>query len=494
MRHLWRGVLAAATLVGFATIGTAAVPPGANVLEYHGDGARSGNYVVPGLTDQAAQSVRRDPGFDGRVDGHVYAQPLYWRAPGAAHGLLIVATENDVVDALDATTGRLVWRKVLGSPMPRPELPCGDIDPLGITGTPVIDAGNGALYLDAMVRTQSGPEHLVFGLRLSDGAVLPGWPVNVREALASRGVRFIPDVQNQRAALALLDGRVLVGFSGHFGDCGDYHGIVLSVATAATQTASGWATRGDKGGIWAPGGITLADGSAFFTTGNTVGATQWADGEGVFRVGPTVARSSDPRDYYAPANWKALDDADLDMSGVSPLPIDLPDGARRIVALGKDGDAYLLDRENLGGIGGQIAVVRVAGTRIITGPAVYPGNGGDLVAFQSQRVLCPNGRNVAGIGALAITARTIRPAWCASLDGRGAPIVTTTDGHSNPIVWVMGAEGDDRLHAYRGDTGQALLTGADRIDGLRHFATMLVAEGRLYAAADGRVSAFGWRR
>ncbi len=491
MQQFWRSFLVAAALMGFASIATAAAPPGANVLEYHGDAARSGNYVAPGLTFEAAQNVRRDLGFDGRMDGHVYAQPLYWRASGAAHGLLIVATESDMVDALDAASGRLVWRKVLGAPVPRSELPCGNIDPLGITGTPVIDAANGALYLDEMVRTQGGPEHLVFGLRLSDGAVLPGWPVNVREALASRGIRFIPDVQNQRAALALLDGRVLVGFSGHFGDCGDYHGIVLSVAANAPHEATGWSTRGAKGGIWAPGGITLADGSAFFTTGNTVGATRWADGESVFRVGPTLARSNDPRDYYAPSNWKELDDADLDMSGVSPLPIDLPDGAHRIVALGKDGDAYLLDRAHLGGIGGQIAITRVAGTRIITGPATYPGDGGDLVVFQSQRVLCPNGRAVAGIGALAATARNIAPAWCAPLDGRGAPIVTTTDGRANPIVWVMGAEGDNRLHAYRGDTGQALLTGADRIDGLRRFATMLVAEGRLYVAADGRVVAFG---
>ena len=86
----------------------------------------------------------------------------------------------------------------------------------------------------------------------------------------------------------------------------------------------------------------------------------------------------------------------------------------------------------------------------------------------------------------------LHSAWCARLDGRGAPIVTTTDGSSNPIVWVVGAEGDDRLHGFRGDTGQEIFTdGADdRMTGLRHFATILTAAGRFYVAGDGRIFAF----
>jgi hypothetical protein len=83
-------------------------------------------------------------------------------------------------------------------------------------------------------------------------------------------------------------------------------------------------------------------------------------------------------------------------------------------------------------------------------------------------------------------------AWCAPLDGRGAPIVTTTNGSSDPIVWAVGAEGDDRLHGFRGDTGQEIFTGAadDRMTGLRHFATILAATGRFYVAGDGRIFAF----
>jgi hypothetical protein len=80
-------------------------------------------------------------------------------------------------------------------------------------------------------------------------------------------------------------------------------------------------------------------------------------------------------------------------------------------------------------------------------------------------------------------------AWCGALRGRGSPIVTTTDGHSNPIVWMLGAEGDDRLHAFRGDTGAAIFV-SEPLSGLRHFQTLIATEGRLYVGGDRRIYAF----
>jgi hypothetical protein len=80
-------------------------------------------------------------------------------------------------------------------------------------------------------------------------------------------------------------------------------------------------------------------------------------------------------------------------------------------------------------------------------------------------------------------------AWCGALRGEGSPIVTTTDGHSNPIVWIVGAEGDNRLHGFRGDTGESIFTGQP-LTGLRHFQTLIATEDRLYVGADERVYAF----
>jgi hypothetical protein len=84
----------------------------------------------------------------------------------------------------------------------------------------------------------------------------------------------------------------------------------------------------------------------------------------------------------------------------------------------------------------------------------------------------------------------IKTAWRANLYGLGAPIVTTSDGNADPIVWIVGAEGDQKLHGFRGDTGQEIFA-SGKLDGLRHYVTILAAAGRLYFAGDGQIFAFG---
>jgi hypothetical protein len=140
----------------------------AGVLSYHGNPERSGHFVIQGLTWERARSLHLDPDFHARVSGHVYAQPLYWRQAGSGPGMLLVATEDNTVHALDATTGAEIWRRSVGKPVTRSSLGCGNIDPLGITGTPVIDPSTGTIYLDAAVAEASGPRHRVFS-KLAEG-------------------------------------------------------------------------------------------------------------------------------------------------------------------------------------------------------------------------------------------------------------------------------------------------------------------------------------
>lgn len=175
-------VLLAMPVAGWDAIAPAAAQD-KSVLTYHGDVARSGAFVVPGLTWERARALRLDTGFQASFPGHVYAQPLYWRDSGLGSALLIVSTEDDGIHALDAATGKPVWDRSLGQPVPLGSLPCGNIDPLGVTGTPVIDEASQAIFLDAVVAGPSGPRHLVFALSLRDGSVIQGWPVDVGEAL-----------------------------------------------------------------------------------------------------------------------------------------------------------------------------------------------------------------------------------------------------------------------------------------------------------------------
>jgi len=496
LRTLLAMLVIAALQIGIAA---AAGPdaPAQSVLTYQGGMNRSGNYVMPGLTLERAHGMHPDPAFDGRIEGHIYAQPLFWQSPKTGRQLLLVATENDVVYALDAHSGKVVWQRSLGHAVEDSALPCGNISPLGITGTPVIDDVKGAVYLDAMLSTgDSSPQHLVFGLALDDGSILPGYPLNVATALRSLEMKFTPSIQNQRGALTIVGRTLFVPYGGHFGDCGDYHGWVVGIGLDEPPTIAAWSTRAAGGGVWAPGGISYDGRSLFASTGNTKDAEEWADGEGVIRLGTDLKHSTSPRDFFAPADWKTLDDNDEDIGGTSPLPIDVQDRtgvARLVLALGKDGKAYLLNRDNLGGIGGALAVKQVARGPIITAPAVYPAIDGAMVAFAGYGSDCASETSNSRLIVLKIQAHpspTISTAWCGAVEGRGSPIVTTSGGGANAIVWMAGAEGDNRLHGFRGDTGEPVFVGSDAMAGLRHFATILAADGRLFIAGDDRIYAF----
>lgn len=468
------------------------------ILTYHDDLRRSGLYTVPGLTWERARGLHRDPSFHAEMSGHVHAQPLYWTPAGSNHPLLIVATEENIVYGLDADSGRMVWKRALGPPVERAALTCGDIFPLGVTGAPVIDPASATLYLDAAVARPEGLRHLVFALALKDGAILPGWPVNVTQALAGKAPSFHAHVQNQRGALAIVAGTVYVPF-GSFFDCGAYHGTVVGISASDPRKVTRWVTRGAAGGIWAPGGVVSDGTSLFVATGNTVDATQWADGEAVIRLPLDLQHSADPRDFFAPADWRSLDATDADLGGVAPMLIDVPAKAGRqtlVLALGKDGKAYLLDRGNLGGIGGALAVAKVSTYGIYAGAATYPVGDAAYVAFPTAGVGCPKAPSQKGLVAIAIrggSPPTVATVWCAQMQGLAAPIVTTTDGKANPIVWAVGAQGDNLLHGLRGDTGEVLFSGPEGgLAGLHRLQTLIATQDHIYVAADDTVYAFAF--
>jgi hypothetical protein len=286
-----------------------------NVVTYHNSLTRHGAYTVNGLTLSAAATMHADKGFSAKIDGHVYAQPLFWHPKGAKTGQVIVATESNNVYALDAATGGVVWKTSLGSSVPLSELPCGNIDPDGITGTPVIDPAAGVLYLDALTQKKSGPRHLVYALSLADGSVVPTWPLDVESALAKQGVTFSSSTQGERSALLLFGGNLYVNFAGNWGDCGSYNGTVVELKTSPPKLVANWATRANGGGIWAQGGIAGDGDSLYVTTGNTFGATSWSDGEAIIRLRPGLSHSVDTKDYFTQSTWKTLESEYMDLGG-----------------------------------------------------------------------------------------------------------------------------------------------------------------------------------
>ena len=477
--------------------------PALAVLQHHNNAARNGVYVTPALTRAAAAGLHRESAFNAPIQGPTYAQPLFWAAarPGD-RDLIIAVTEQNRVYAVDASSGAVVWQRSLGAPVPLRALPCGNIDPLGITGTPVIDPASRTLFLDALTTPDAGrtKKHLIAALSIDDGSTRSGWPVDVSATVQAGAVRFDSAVQNQRGALALLGGMVYVPYGGHFGDCGDYHGWVVGVPIDRPTAPSAWATRAQGGGVWAPGGLATDGAVLYAATGNTFRASTWADGEAVIRLRPGPIFSGQPTDYFAPTDWRELDLTDTDLGGSGPVLMEIP-GARPaslVVALGKNGNAYLLDRANLGGIGGSLSQRHVSDGPIINAAAAYTTAAGSYVVFRGRGTGCPAGQS-GDLIALRIAPSApprIDVAWCARAQGRGSPMVTTTDGRSETIVWSVAAEGDNRLRGFDGETGRPVFAGGgseERLPLVRRFQTPILAKGRIIVAADDQLVAFTTR-
>src|SRR6516225_9166658 len=332
-----------------------------NVTQEHNNISRDGLYVDSAFTRTAAANLRRDLNFNGTILGSVYAQPLYVEnGPGGA-AMIIIATEMNRVYALNAGTGNVIWQRSVGAPVTS-GLPCGNINPLGITGTPVVDLASRSLFFDAMVAGVT-PKHMIFSLNVDTGATPSGWPVDVNAKASYNGLTFTSSIQNQRGALGFLNGVVYVPYSGHWGDCRDYHGWVVGVPISNPSTVTAWATRALGGGIWGHGGVASAGTNILAVTGNTFGTGgQWGNGEAIIRLRPGPVFSGNSTDYWVPTNWLQLDNGDTDLGGSGPVLITVTGAtpSQLVLALGKDGKAYLLNRSNLGGIRAPVASAQVA--------------------------------------------------------------------------------------------------------------------------------------
>lgn len=463
-----------------------------NVTQNHNHMTRDGLYIDPAFTYSAATNLVRDTNFNGTISGNVYAQPLYIENGPGGQAMVIAVTESNNVYALNASSGTVIWQDNLGAPVPLADLPCGDIDPEGITGTPVVDLTNRTLFLDTMTTPDNGTtkRQLIWSLNVDTGATNAGWPVDVNATVKFNGTNFTSGTQQQRPALAFLNGYVYVGYGGFDGDCDTYYGWIVGVQESNPTNVQAWATGNVGGAIWGAGGIASDDGiHPYVTTGNTFGATAWSGGEAVIRFQPGPVFSGLTNDYWAPTNWMSLDNADLDLGGSGPVIIDVPGAVppQLVVALGKDGNAYLLNRTNLGGVSVPLAKNHLSSGQIIQAATSYKTSLGTYVAFRnspSQLIAFQITHNGPPI---------IVGVWTNSESGRGSPFTTSTDGTNNDIVWVVGAEGDQRLHGYKGDTGATVFNGGgpnELMTGTRRFNTGIAARGRIYIANDNKVYAF----
>jgi len=484
---------------GSHTAGSArSVGGGDSVLMHHKSLSRAGLYVQPVLTKAAVMaSFNKDPHFNAVLGPReaVYAQPLFVDGGGRRRDLLIVATEANDVFGLDGASGARIWKTNLGMPVPLAMMPCGNINPYGVTGTPVIDLASRTLFVDGMTTPNGGvtKRHLIFALSIDDGSIKKGWPVDVGARVTSGGTAFRNAPQSQRGALAVVDGTLYVPYGGLYGDCDDYHGWLVAVSISDPKKVQAWATAASAGGAWAPGGVASDGTNLYLTTGNTRTSGTWGGGEGLLRFTPGASFATPA--YWAPRNWMALDNGDLDIGGSGAVLFDLSGAtpSQLAIALGKDGYAYLLDRNRLGGVSDPVAVAHVASDSIINAAAVYTTASATYVAFRGRGIMCTAGTSgdLTTIKILPGSPPTIAGSWCAA-GGGGSPMVTTSDGHADAIVWTLGAGDNNALNAFDGDTGAPIAYPgkAVSIPGMRPLNTPIAARGRIYVPADGAIVAF----
>jgi hypothetical protein len=477
-----------------------------NVTQFHNNPSRDGLYIDPAFTDGAAANLTRDLNFDGTIVGNVYAQPLYLDDGPGGLPTIIAVTESDNVYALDALDGSVIWERNVGEPVDASDLVCTKFNPMGIIGTPIVDLASRALFVGAMITPDGGmtKKQFIFSLNVDTGDINPGWPVDVQETASYNGVNFTPAIQQQRPALAIVAGILYVGY-GSMADCSMYHGWLIGVPIDNPASVTAWAsatTAGTNGGaIWGTGGIASDGNNPFATTGNTFDTGgNWSGGEAVIRFQPGPIFSGSPSDFWVPTNWLDLDNTDEDLGSCGPVLVDVPGATppHLIVAMGKDRNAYLLNRDNLGGISAPVASAPVASSTILQAAASYQTQQSAFVALRANN----DGNTVLTIFRItATTPPSIVTGWSVnrSNGGCGSPFATSTDGNHNTIVWVVGTEdhqtsGDQRLHGYDGDTGAVVFDGGgsnELMAGTHYYSTTgIAARGRIYVAGDDKVYAF----
>jgi outer membrane protein assembly factor BamB len=390
------------------------------------------------------------------LDGSLYGQPV------VATGRVYAATENDTVYAVAAESGTVLWSTHVGTPFDPTTVPgiCGDIGPaVGITSTPVIDTVRNEIFVVAAEQAPGGASHHLIGLDLFSGTVF------LDEVIDPPGT--VPAYELQRASLALTDGRVIVGFGGNDGDCGPYHGLVVSAPENGDPTSvfTVASLPGDnQGAVWMGGAAPSIDaqGNVWVATGNSAYSSpgsQYDDSDGVLKLSPAAGLL----DAFAPSTWTVDNGGDADLGSAAPAL--LANGY--VFQVGKAKTAYVLHQSALGGVGGQAAA-----TAGFCGSDPF---GGSADLNGTLFVPCGDGLRAVQPGGSPPTAL-----WHTTSGAHGSPIV------AGGLVWSVSGGTLYALDPATGGAVQQFAVGSSASS----FPSPAAADGLVIAPSADRLHAF----
>lgn len=403
-------------------------------ITFHRDNARNG--TAPDVTHPGKLTVA----WRAHLDNAVYGQPLL------IGGMVIAATENDSVYGLSAADGHVLWHTTIGRPQPLSQLPCGNIDPLGITATMAYDPATGSLF--ALGETE-GRHHVLAALDPATGGVR--WTRSAEPAAGSAA-----DAQ-QRGALTVAFGRVYIPYGGLAGDCGNYVGSVVAIPVSGTGNQLSYGVPTPRnGGIWTPGGLVVRDETLLAAVGNGAETGTYDGSDSVLALTPDLKRAG----FFAPAEWAADNASDSDLGSMSPAVV-----GGYVLMAGKRGTGYVLDPNHLGGVGGQIAQMPLCaayGAAAVDGTTAYlPCHG--------------------GVRAVTVSAKGVSVPWQADPQSAGDPPAV-----GGGAVWSVD-DGAGVLYALDQRTGKQIAQ--VNIGEAPHFASPTLGRDRAYIGTLDGVTA-----
>ncbi len=520
----------------------------ASVLTYHNDNFRTGaNTSETQLTPANVGGGNFGKLFDQLVDGEIYAQPLYVpniNIPGkGTHNLLIVNTEGDSVYAFDADSNSGVnatplWQASLidtahgatsgATTVPSSVYPtagngapaCNNINPqYGSTATPVIDATNQVIYVEAFSYEGGTYVHRLHALDLTTGAEEPYSPVVVTGAVAGTGdggstITFNAFNHNARPALLLSNGVVYVAYGASCGDQSTpFHGWVFAYGAGTLSQLGSFVTTpyGGMGGIWMSGAGLAADtaGNVYLSSGNgdfdTVNNPATDFGDSVLKLTLTGSALG-ISDYFTPFNQATLSSTDKDLAsgGLVLLPDQAGAYPHELVTAGKEGRIYVLNRDQFtlsnqhycANCSSDPQIVQESASGIINGSFSSPVYWNNTVYFWTSNLYLkafPISNGTVDFSSPSITTDAFK--------FPGAQVAVSADGTSNGIVWAVSTNGYKTgnpavLRAYDASNLATRLYSSDQVAGdapgaAVRFAVPTVVNGKVYLGSHDRVSVYG---
>jgi outer membrane protein assembly factor BamB len=458
------------------------VPSRGDLVTYDYDNARSGQDPI----DPPIKALSAQPSWnDSALDGAVFGEPLL------EGGRVYVATENDSIYAINASSGMVLWKLRVGTAVslhtvdstPTLYSGCGDINPLGITGTPVIDPTTNELFVAEETEVGGATNwqhvrHWMVAVSLATHREL--WRRDIDPPHGNNARFYYIPAEQQRPALTLANGKLYAAFGGLYGDCGQYHGYVVDLPETGLGTPQSYQVPTQReGAIWETDGALISpQGDLYVATGNGSSNTvqSFDEGNAVVELSPSLVRLG----VWAPSNWVQLNDQDWDLGSAGPIQV--PNSSLLFVA-GKpasDGSfGYLMSEGALGGIGHGAFTGAVC-----TSGGAFGANASDVVgAGVNARTIIyvPCGGGTVAVQ-VDIALKRFHRIWTASMGSpNGSPIV------AGGVVWALNWN-DGELYGMNPLTGHVFIERST--DGDPNFSTPGAGDGSIFVPTNDGVEAF----